>query len=126
MARQQQPTGTALLQAVSTVAGGCLRDLLVEAVRVPVERSAEHLVCIQPLPGMRRAEPSSWTMASLLATVPPSTGAMGSIPSPPTVPTSMVPPCSRGRTIELLWVVHTVRRDGPEYPLTQVDPKRSD
>jgi hypothetical protein len=34
VASQQQPTGKALLKAVSAVAGGGLRDLLVEAVRV--------------------------------------------------------------------------------------------
>ena len=34
MASQQQPTGKALLKAVSAVAGGGVRDLLVEAVRV--------------------------------------------------------------------------------------------
>ena len=48
--RQQQPTGKALLKAVRAVAGGGLRDLLVEAVRVPGKTSAQHLVCIERLP----------------------------------------------------------------------------
>jgi hypothetical protein len=48
--RQQQPTGKALLKAVTAVAGGRLRDLLVEAVRVPGKMSAKYLVCIERLP----------------------------------------------------------------------------
>src|SRR3954447_3228505 len=48
--RQQQPTGKALLKAVSAVAGGGLRDLLVEAVRVAGKTLAQHLVCIERLP----------------------------------------------------------------------------
>src|SRR6185295_19031017 len=47
VASQQQPTGKALLKAVRAVAGGGLRDLLVEAMRISGKIAAQHLVCIE-------------------------------------------------------------------------------